>query len=111
MFTVSRSQRTTDATAAWHERRAWQRYAHDLLRYYSRSSRYRLRIDASDASDAPLAFVNPETRLVQVQAAFPRPTGHFLIARYIVPWAAAWLYFYEVWLDLGVWLGPEVPHR
>lgn len=33
-----------------------------------------------------------------------------LIARYIVPWTKAWLYFYEQWLDLGVWYGPEVPH-
>lgn len=33
-----------------------------------------------------------------------------LIAKHIIPWTAAWLYFYEAWLQLGVWLGPEAPH-
>ena len=33
-----------------------------------------------------------------------------LVADHVVPWVATWLYFYEVWFDLGVWLGPEAPH-
>ena len=33
-----------------------------------------------------------------------------LVALTIVPWTASWLLFYEEWLRLGVWLGPEVPH-
>lgn len=33
-----------------------------------------------------------------------------LVADYTIPWVALWLYFYEQWLDLGVWLGPEAPH-
>jgi hypothetical protein len=37
--------------------------------------------------------------------------GGRLVSDYIVPWTAAWLFFYEHWLDLGVWLGPEAPHR
>lgn len=28
----------------------------------------------------------------------------------IVPWTALWLYFYELWLDVGEWLGPAAPH-
>lgn len=32
------------------------------------------------------------------------------ISSYIIPWVAYWLYFYEKWLELGVWLGPEAPH-
>lgn len=36
--------------------------------------------------------------------------GGRLIARYIVPWTAVWLYFYEKWRELGVWFGPEAPH-
>lgn len=36
--------------------------------------------------------------------------GKHLIAKTIVPWTATWLYFYEVWQKLGVWLGPEAPH-
>ena len=33
-----------------------------------------------------------------------------LIARNIVSWAAAWIYFYEVWLRKKKWYGPEAPH-
>lgn len=33
-----------------------------------------------------------------------------LIAKDIVPWTAAWIYFYEYWLRTGKWIGPEVPH-
>jgi hypothetical protein len=33
-----------------------------------------------------------------------------LIAETIVPWAAVWLYYYELWLDTGEWLGPSSPH-
>lgn len=29
----------------------------------------------------------------------------------IVPWAAEWLYFYELWQVLGKWLAPESPHQ
>lgn len=39
-----------------------------------------------------------------------------VIARTILPWTCAWLYFYELWLLTGCWLGggthPEFPqHR
>ena len=30
-----------------------------------------------------------------------------LIAETILPWTALWLYYYELWLDSGVWLGPS----
>lgn|SRR5690554_3502373 len=33
-----------------------------------------------------------------------------LIAKEIMQWTIAWLYFYEVWLEKGIWYGPEVPH-
>ena len=32
------------------------------------------------------------------------------IADYIIPWTAAWLYFYEIWLECGIWYGEEYPH-
>lgn len=37
--------------------------------------------------------------------------GLFL-AGTIVPWAAEWLFYYEVWLEdpEGRWFGPEAPH-
>jgi len=37
-------------------------------------------------------------------------TGNELIADTIFPWAADWLYFYELWLDTGEWLGPSSRH-
>lgn len=30
-----------------------------------------------------------------------------LIAETIIPWTASWLYYYELWLDTGEWLGPS----
>jgi hypothetical protein len=32
------------------------------------------------------------------------------ISETIVPWAALWLAFYEIWLDTDHWYGPEAPH-
>jgi len=37
-------------------------------------------------------------------------TSDKLIARDIVPWAAAWIYFYETWLQKNKWFGPEAGH-
>lgn len=37
-------------------------------------------------------------------------SGGKLIAKDIVSWTAGWIYFYEVWLETGKWLGPEVEH-
>jgi hypothetical protein len=33
-----------------------------------------------------------------------------LIANEIVAWTATWIYFYEVWLQTGIWYGPEASH-
>lgn len=30
------------------------------------------------------------------------------LATSIVPWTALWLYYYEIWLFCGEWLGPSV---
>jgi len=30
-----------------------------------------------------------------------------LVAEFILPWTASWLYYYELWLDTGKWLGPS----
>lgn len=33
------------------------------------------------------------------------------IADTIVPWAAEWLFLYEIWKETGEWYGPEAPHE
>ena len=33
--------------------------------------------------------------------------GEALMAETILPWTAAWLGYYELWLDTGEWLGPS----
>jgi hypothetical protein len=37
------------------------------------------------------------------------------VADYIIPWISCWLYFYEVWLATGTWIGggthPEKPEH
>lgn len=32
-------------------------------------------------------------------------TNDKIIAKTVLPWAALWLYYYELWLDTGEWLG------
>jgi hypothetical protein len=32
------------------------------------------------------------------------------ISKTIVPWAALWLYYYEIWLDTNEWLAEAAPH-
>lgn len=36
--------------------------------------------------------------------------GNCILALTIFPWVANWLFYYEIWLDTGEWLGPEAPH-
>lgn len=33
--------------------------------------------------------------------------GDQTIADTIIPWTGSWLFFYELWLDTGKWLGPS----
>jgi hypothetical protein len=37
-------------------------------------------------------------------------TKEKLVATDIVSWTAAWIYFYEVWLEKGIWYAPEATH-
>lgn len=36
--------------------------------------------------------------------------GRAKIADTIIPWTSEWLYFYEAWLEDGIWWGKEAPH-
>ncbi len=33
-----------------------------------------------------------------------------MIADTIIPWTTEWLYFYEGWINEGIWWGEEAPH-
>ncbi|WP_153126693.1 hypothetical protein [Peribacillus tepidiphilus] len=33
-----------------------------------------------------------------------------LIADTLIPWTSEWLFFYNIWLEEGVWWGKETPH-
>jgi hypothetical protein len=33
-----------------------------------------------------------------------------LLAQTLLPWAALWLYYFEIWQVTGEWLGPSSPH-
>jgi len=32
------------------------------------------------------------------------------ISSTIIPWAALWLFYYEIWLDTGEWIAKSAPH-
>lgn len=51
--------------------------------------------------DKSLCLVNPSV--------YPWRQCH-LVAKLTIPWTALWLYFYEGWLETGIWYGPEFPH-
>lgn len=51
--------------------------------------------------DKSLCLFNPRTF---------RWHSHHLVAKSIIPWTALWLFFYEGWLETGIWYGPESPH-
>ena len=60
------------------------------------------------STDAPHRYADGSLCLY-----YPRErswTPHKYISETIVPWAAMWLAFYEVWLVTGQWFGPEAPH-
>ena len=60
-------------------------------------------------SDAPHRYPDGSLCLY-----YPRDeswTPNMFISETIVPWAALWLAFYELWLQTGQWYGPEAPHR
>ena len=37
-------------------------------------------------------------------------TNQCLLSNYTIPWTAAWLRFYEIWLNTGEWFADEEPH-
>lgn len=57
---------------------------------------------------APHLYRNGSLCLVHPQI-FRAHEG-LLLAKTVLPWTALWFYFYEGWLETGIWYGPEAPH-
>lgn len=57
--------------------------------------------------------INAENKMVQICLyRYSEFNSHKLLANTIIPWTVEWLYFYELWLATGEWLGggehPEI---
>jgi hypothetical protein len=93
------------------------------------SSCYRVRIEYDPTKGPSVLVVDPPLRRrdgdstpiphTYDEATSPRPCLYYpgewtrstsTVARSFVPWIAEWLYFYEVWLATGKWLGGGVEH-
>ncbi len=59
--------------------------------------------------NAPHRYPSDNSLCLYEPASFTWTDRRF-IADFIVPWTAAWLYFYEIWVETGIWYGPEASH-
>lgn len=51
-------------------------------------------------------FKDPETKIVEICLyRHNQFSSSMLLSDTIIPWAIEWLYFYELWLATGEWLG------
>jgi hypothetical protein len=60
--------------------------------------------------DSPPHFFKKTNSLCLYHPRNYRWTKERLIGKDIVSWTAAWIYFYEVWLQKKIWIGPEAEH-
>jgi len=93
------------------------------------SSAYRIRVDYTIGKSPKVYVIEPaalkkaagETHLPHVfdtekqqLCLFYSKIGEWdasmLLSRSIVPWASEWLYFYELWVITGEWLGEGIGH-
>lgn len=93
------------------------------------SSCYRIRIDytigtppkvyviepavlkkADGATLLPHVFDTEEQRLCLFYGRIGEWDSSMFLSRTIVPWASEWLYFYELWVITGEWLGEGIGH-
>lgn len=63
-----------------------------------------------DLVEKPPHFYKKENALCLYHPKDFRWEREKLIARNIVSWTAAWIYFYELWLRDGKWYGQEADH-
>lgn len=57
--------------------------------------------------NAPHLYSNEDDCLCLYWPKEWRWSAEQLIADTILPWTALWLFYYELWLDTGKWLGPS----
>jgi len=104
------------------QERGWRRYSF-VGRFHPRPEMraFRVRITLSGVENLRVDVLEPRTRpgaphlysngsLCLFHPRIRRTLGVLTIDRAAVSWTAHWLYFYEQWMRLGVWLGPEAPH-
>ena len=84
-----------------------------LIRYREKQSPCVYLLDPEVRADCPHIYKSDENRLCIY---WPRDPDNppwqadSWIADTIIPWTSSWLYFYELWLETGEWLGPEKTH-
>ena len=90
------------------------------------SDTYRINIEYKLGKRPLIKAVNPDLRLIPDAKYLPHTyEGDFLclyypkhaewhsgllIADYVVPWISLWLFYYEMWLAKGEWLGGGTEH-
>ena len=64
-------------------------------------------LEKLDSKDFPHKFkVDKENKMVRICLyMYDEFNSHKVLANTIVPWTIEWLYFYEIWLATGEWLG------
>lgn len=92
------------------------------LRPWSGGSAYEVEVTVRDRGDPDVRVIRPQVRkgaphvyddngLLCLYHPRLRPWKPAdLAALTVVPWTELWLYFYEEWLETGIWWGPEAPH-
>ena len=65
---------------------------------------------AEGSNSLPHVFDNEKQQLCLYYGRIGEWTSSMFLAKKIVPWAAEWLFFYEIWVITGEWLGEGVGH-
>lgn len=58
----------------------------------------------------PHVFDTKQQQICLYYSPFGEWNGSMFLARKIVPWASEWLFYYELWLSTGEWLGEGIKH-
>lgn len=58
----------------------------------------------------PHVFDTKQQQICLYYGPFGEWNGSMFLARKIVPWASEWLFYYELWLSTGEWLGEGIKH-